>query len=201
MYLEKNITKEGNPILREKCKEVAIPLSVTDLEILRQLHEYEVISQVDELVKKYKIRPGVGIAAPQVGVNKRMFAIECDDFLNENKHYSFCVINPKIIGKSVEQTYLPQGEGCLSVVRPTEGIVLRNYAIKVKTYLYDFSTNKMSFKTFELRGYPAIVFQHEYDHLDGVLFTDKLTTEDKTKDNDKIFPLYTINEENDEESK
>ena len=199
MYLEKDITKEGNPVLRQVCEEVKLPLSEEDLKVLEGLHEYEVISQNDELVKKYGIRPGVGIAAPQVGSKKRMFAIECDDFLNNNKHYSLCVVNPKIVERSKELTYLPLGEGCLSVDRPTCGIVPRSNKIVVKTWLYDFVTKKLQFKTLRLEGYPAIVFQHEYDHLDGILFVDKITTvKELEKDKSVVsFPLYV--EEYDED--
>jgi peptide deformylase len=197
MYLEKDITKEGNPILRKICEEVKFPLSEEDLNVLKGLHEYEVISQIDELVKKFGIRPGVGIAAPQVGCDKRMFAIECDDFLNNNKHYSLCVINPQIVERSKELTYLPDGEGCLSVDRATCGIVPRPNKIVVKTWLYDFETKKLQFKTLRLEGYPAIVFQHEYDHLDGILFVDKLTTrEELEKDKSVVsFPLFEYEDE------
>ena len=201
MYLEKDITKEGTPSLREKCEKVKLPISSEDLSVLEGLHEYEVISQDDELVKKYGIRPGVGIAAPQVGVNKRMFAIEFDDFLNNNKHYSLCVVNPEIIECSKELTYLPGGEGCLSVDRPTQGIVPRPYKIVVKTWVYDFVAKKMQFKTLRLEGYPAIVFQHEYDHLDGILFVDKLTNEKELKKQNVVsFPLYTIEKDEENES-
>lgn len=196
MYLSKDIVKEGNQILRNISKEVSIPLNSEDLEILTGLHEYVVISQVDELAKKYNIRPGVGIAAPQVGFNKRMFAVEFDDFLDNNKHYSYSVVNPKIVKRSHELTYLPDGEGCLSVDRATHGITPRNYSIVVKGYFYDFINKKLQFKTLELEGYPAIVFQHEYDHLDGVLFTDKIY------DNlDNAEPLYTIEQSADEDEK
>lgn len=178
MYLSKDITKEGNEILREHCKEVSIPLNSHDLEVLTGLHEYVVVSQVEELVNKFKIRPGVGIAAPQVGEATRMFAVEFDDFLDENnKHYSLSVVNPKIVAVSEDMTYLPGGEGCLSVDRETTGITPRHYAIRVKGYFYDFLNKKLQFKTIELKGYPAIVFQHEYDHLDGILFTDKMYDE------------------------
>ncbi len=196
MYLSKDIVKEGNQILRNISKEVNIPLSSDDLEILSSLHEYVVISQVDELVKKFNIRPGVGIAAPQVGFNKRMFAVEFDDFLDNNKHYSYSVVNPKIVKKSKELTYLPDGEGCLSVDRTTNGITPRNYSIVVKGYFYDFINKKLQFKTLELEGYPAIVFQHEYDHLDGVLFTDKIYDH-----LDNAEPLYTIEQSADEDEK
>ena len=194
MYLSKDIVKEGNQILKNVSSEVKLPLSDEDLNVLKGLHEYVVISQIDELVKQYKIRPGVGIAAPQIGVNKRMFAVEFNDFLDNNKHYSFSVVNPKIVSHSKEMTYLPGGEGCLSVDRVTEGLTPRYYAITVKGYFYDFIKKQLQFKTLKLEGYPAIVFQHEYDHLDGILYTDKLHKELKD-----CFPLYEYDEDEDEE--
>ena len=190
MYLAKDIVKEGNQILKNVSSEVKIPLSSEDLSVLQRLHEYVVVSQIDELVKKYNIRPGVGIAAPQIGVNKRMFAVEFNDFLDNNKHYSLSVVNPKIVSKSNVMTYLPGGEGCLSVDRPTEGLTPRHYKIIVKGYFYDFVKKQLQFKTLELEGYPAIVFQHEYDHLDGILFTDKLYDELPN-----CIPLYEIDED------
>ena len=85
MYLSKDIIKEGNQILREISSKVTLPLSMDDLNCAKQLYEYVVVSAIDELVEKYQIRPGVGIAAPQVGVNKRMFAINATDFLDEKQ--------------------------------------------------------------------------------------------------------------------
>ena len=107
MYLSKDIIMEGNPILRLKSTKVNLPLSSDDLNCAKGLYEYVIVSAVDELVEKYKIRPGVGIAAPQVGINKRMFAINCTDFLDENqKQYAYLFINPLITYKSKEMVYL-----------------------------------------------------------------------------------------------
>ena len=201
MYFEKDIVKEGADVLKQIAKPVQLPISKTDLNTLRNLHEYVVVSHIDELVAQYKIRPGVGIAAPQVGVSKRMFAIEFDDFMNDNEHYSMCVVNPVILRRSHEMTYLPGGEGCLSVDRETCGITPRNYRITVKAYLYDFTKNKMTLRTFDLEGYPAIVFQHEYDHLDGIMFVDKIYDEKKyLEENENAHPLYVIEENDDQES-
>ena len=194
MYLEKDIVKEGNELLNQKCQKVTFPLSSSDEECIRGLYEYMVVSAVDELVDKYKIRPGVGIAAPQVGVEKRMFAMNCVDFLDdEQKQYFYAFINPQIIAKSQKMTYLPGGEGCLSVDRVTQGLVTPRYvSIKVKGTVYDYNTKKLKNVTLLLSGYPAIVFQHEYDHLDGVLYTSKMfKPEQLDKD---ILPLYTVNE-------
>lgn len=196
MYLNEDIVKEGNQILRNKSAKVSLPLSNADFNCLKGLYEYVVISSMDDLVKQYGIRPGVGIAAPQVGVNKRMFAMNAVDFLDEkNTRYLYAIVNPEILQKSKELTYLPGGEGCLSVDRPTDGLVTpRHYAIIVKCCLYDFKTNKIKTVKMKLEGYPAIVFQHEYDHLDGILFTDKMYPVDKL--DPSILPLF---EETDEE--
>lgn len=193
MYFSKDIVKEGNKILKNVSSKVTLPLSSEDLTCLKGLYEYVVISAIDELVEKYKIRPGVGIAAPQVGVNKRMFAINCVDFLDEKEpRYLLAVINPTILSKSKEMVYLPGGEGCLSVDRDTKGLVTpRHYLITVKCSLYDFKTNKIRTVTLRLEGYPAIVFQHEYDHLDGILYTDKMY---KPEDID-AEPLYEVEED------
>ncbi len=197
-YFEKDIVKEGCQILREKCTKVNLPLSSDDLACIRGLYEYVLASAIDDLVKQFGIRPGVGIAAPQVGVTKRMFAMNADDFLDEKgTKYNFAVINPQIIEKSEQLTYLPGGEGCLSVDRPTPDLVTpRHYRIKVKFASLDYNTNKIKNVTMVLEGYPAIVFQHEYDHLDGIMYVDKMY---KVKDLDKnILPLYTTEDDEDE---
>ena len=199
MYLSNDIVKEGVPSLNEKCQKVNIPLTSKDIECIRGLYEYMVVSAIDELVEQYHIRPGVGIAAPQVGVNKRMFAMNCIDFLDEKqRQYFYAWINPQILEKSKEMTYLPSGEGCLSVDRDTTGLVTpRHMAIKVKGTIYDYNTGKLKNVTMQLKGYPAIVFQHEYDHLDGILYTSKMY---KISDLDKdIQPLYEIEEDEETE--
>ena len=193
MYLAKDIVKEGNQILKNVSSKVVLPLSSDDLACIKCLYEYMVVSQVDELVEKFKIRPGVGIAAPQVGVNKRMFAMNCTDFLDENqKQYFYAFINPQIIERSKEMVYLPGGEGCLSVDRETEGLLTpRHLKIKVKGAIFDYKTEKLKNVTMTLVGYPAIVFQHEYDHLDGILYTDKMYSLEEIK----AEPLFTVNED------
>lgn len=197
MYLAKDIIKEGNQILKNVSTKVNFPLSSDDLACIKGLYEYMIISGVDELVEKYKIRPGVGIAAPQVGVNKRMFAINCTDFLDEKQtKYMYAFINPVIIAKSKEMVYLPGGEGCLSVDRETEGLLTpRHLQIKIKSAIFEYNTGKIKNVTMTLFGYPAIVFQHEYDHLDGILYTDKLYKEDEID----AVPLYTVEDDDDNE--
>ena len=198
MYLDKDICKEGNPVLKIKCQDVKLPLDGSDLSCLKQLYQYLIVSENEELAKQYHIRPGVGMAAPQVGVAKRMFAMNCVDFLDEKQtKYSYCLINPKIIATTKDMVYLPGGEGCLSVTRVTDGFVVpRYYGIKFKAYMYDFNTNKVKPITKNLYGYPAIVFQHEYDHLDGILYVDKMIKEQECD----VLPLFTINEEDENDS-
>ena len=102
-----------------------------------------------------------------------MFCIRTYDY-NDRLH-SFSFVNPEIIEKSDDLIYLPDGEGCLSVPRATEGIVPRHSMIKIKTKLFDSEKKTLRSVTMQLSGYMAIIFQHEFDHLDGILFVDKLT--------------------------
>ena len=185
--------KEGNQILKNISTKVNLPLTSEDLACLKSMYEYVIVSAVDELVEKFNIRPGVGIAAPQVGVNKRMFAVNFTDFLDEKqKRYSYAFINPVITYKSKEMVYLPGGEGCLSVDRDTLGLVTpRHNKITLKSAIFDFNTNKIKNITLNLEGYPAIVIQHEYDHLDGTLYTDKMYKEDEIE----ASPLFVIDED------
>src|SRR5690606_2658289 len=117
MILMRNIIREGHPSLTTPSSNVILPLSPADIKLAKDLMEFVQNSQNDELAKKYKLRPAVGLAAPQVNKLIRMFAMHCQDF--EGNLYSYVMINPEITKHSKEETYLPTGEGCLSVDRPT----------------------------------------------------------------------------------
>ena len=179
MYTKKDLVCEGVPSLREKSAEVSLPLSQEDKNTLVEMLMYLVNSQDDKKAQELDLRPGVGLAAPQIGVNKKMFAIYADD-LDGNRNL-LLIINPKILGRSKEMVYLPGGEGCLSVNRDTEGVTPRSKAIKVDAYIYDISSDKTIHKIFNLKDYIAIVFQHEYDHLFGTLFVDKLMSVEEAR--------------------
>lgn len=170
MILMKDILKEGNPILREKCEEIVLPLSKDEEKAIQDMIEYLRNSQDEELSKKYGIRPGVGLAAPQIGINKKMLVILSYD--EEGKLHFYSMINPKLISYSEEKTYLEGGEGCLSVDRNVKGLVHRAKRVTVETYLY--TENKLLHVRLRLKGYIAVIFQHEYDHLNGILFVDRI---------------------------
>ncbi len=175
MLVYKDIVKEGDPVLRQIAKEVPVPLTEEDKETLKLMMEYVVNSQDEELSDKYSLRPGVGLAAPQIGVSKRMFVVHCYD--EDDNLISYGLANPKLISHSVEEIHLDDGEGCLSVDREVKGIVPRYARIRLKAY--DIGGNEIELK---LKGYPAIVFQHELDHLDGIMFYDRIEeTEESNK--------------------
>ena len=113
--------------------------------------------------------PGIGIAAPQVGINKNVFWVQRFD--KEGEPFEF-YINPKIIWRSA---LLRKGmEGCLSIP-DSSGEVLRNYTIQL-TY-YD---KEGEFHEEMVEGFTAVVFQHEYDHLNGILFTTRLKEQENS---------------------
>lgn len=185
MILMKDIIQEGNSILRAKSEPVKLPLSEEDRKTLISMLEYLINSNDEKISSKYGLRPGVGIAAPQIGINKRMFVIYAHDL--EGKMHILPLINPIILSHSKEMTYLPYGEGCLSVPRETHGLTPRYREIKVQTSFFDVKTGKVSERIFKLKDFLAIVFQHENDHLDGVLYVD--TMQEKLPD---LKPLYEV---------
>ena len=94
MYTYNSIVKDGNEVLRTKCVDVEVPLTYEDFEVLSKMNDYLADSYDDELCKKYGLRPGVGIAAPQVGVAKKMLVIMAYDEKGDFHHY--VLVNPKI---------------------------------------------------------------------------------------------------------
>jgi len=179
MLLYKDIIKEDDPRLIQKSEPVSIPLSEEDISLLNNLNEYLENGYDEELIKEVDIRPGVGLASPQTGVLKRIFVLYAYD--EEGKLYHFGVVNPKIISESTELTFLSTGEGCLSVDRETEGLVHRPKRITAKFHLYDFDNKSLTEVKTKFENYISIVFQHEYDHLQGVLFVDRI---------DKFDPFF-----------
>ena len=171
------IVKDNKPSLRERCKEVEMPLKEELKATLDEMLQYLKDSQDEEFLKKHpNVRSGVGIAAPQIGLNLRMLAIYyVDEEGNEVIHQ---LVNPKIIVSSLKKCYLYSGEGCLSVDNEHHGRVYRDFRITVKA----FDCRKGEETTFKAKGYEAIVLQHEIDHLNGILFYDHIDKNNPDKE-------------------
>ena len=171
------IIKDNNPVMRKKSLPVELPLSEQDRELLNSMSEYLRLSQDEEYAKKHNIKSGVGLAAIQVNVLKRMFVVYISSG-DELIHYQ--IVNPKIIETSVKKCALSDGEGCLSVDKEHKGLVHRYNKIKIQAY------NALTDEEIELtlKGYLAVVFQHEYDHLDGLFYYDRI---DKNNPDKPLF--------------
>ncbi|MBM7645449.1 peptide deformylase [Scopulibacillus daqui] len=185
MLTMKDIVREGNPILRTVTDEVPVPPSEEDKQILFNMMQFLKDSQDPELAERYQLRPGVGLSANQLGLNKRMFTAYFND--EKGRLHKYALVNPKIISHSVSMIYLPQGEGCLSVDRSVPGFVPRYERIKVKAY--DENGKMLEIK---LKDYASIVIQHEIDHLNGMMFYDRINKENpfKLPDDVPIRSLY-----------
>lgn len=182
-----DVVREGHKSLRTVADKIELPLSDEDRKTLFSMFEYIVNSQNDELVNQYNLRPSVGIAAPQINVSKRMLAVHTLDEKGEKVH-SYMLINPQIVSHSEELTYLPTGEGCLSVDRPVEGFVPRYKRITVQAHLLK-QDGTVDHVKIRLKNYVAVVVQHEIDHLDGILFVDKIDKENPLKPIPKANPI------------
>ena len=161
------IVKDNNPIMRQKSLPVEMPLSKEDKETLDNMLEYLKMSQDEDYAAKHNIKTGIGLAAIQIGLLKRMFVVyygEGEDLVQ------YQLVNPKIIEYSLRKCALKNGEGCLSVDNDHEGYAHRYYKIKMEAY--DALTNQNIVIT--ARGFDAVVLQHEYDHLDGVFYYDRI---------------------------
>ncbi|MED5048286.1 peptide deformylase [Bacillus siamensis] len=182
MITMENIVRDGHPVLREIAEEVRLPASDEEKQQLADMIEFVKNSQNPELAEKYNLRPGVGLAAPQVNVKKRMIAVHAEDA--KGTLYSYALFNPKIVSHSVEKSYLTSGEGCLSVDEPIPGYVPRYARIRVKA-----TTLEGEQVDIRLKGFPAIVFQHEIDHLNGVMFYDHIDQENPLKEPENAIAI------------
>ena len=177
-----NILDESDKLLHQVSKDVEFPLSEEDKKRIQDMQDYLECSQIEEISQKYNLRAGMGLAYPQLGILKRIFVVvNARDDGTFEKHV---VINPKILSFSEEMIYVGEGEGCLSVNRPVEGIVPRHARITVKAY--DADGNEYQIR---VREEIAVAFQHEIDHLDGILFVDRINKEFPFKDADKMREL------------
>ena len=145
----RNVVTEGDEILRKHCKEVK--------DITPRLKE-----TMQDMLETMRESMGVGIAGPQVGVMRRIFVAQPDIGEDAKVYY---MINPVMLEMSDEKEL--GVEGCLSVPDMV-GDVERSVRIKMEAT--DLEGER---KVYEFEGFDARVMQHEYDHLDGILYTDK----------------------------
>lgn len=159
--------KTNLSLLRQKSKDIKLPLTDEDKVMINDIAEYLEKSQIEEYSEKYQIRPGMGMAFIQLGIKKRIAVIVHEETEGNFKKYVF--VNPVVISNSEEMIYASEGEGCLSVPVDVEGFVLRHARITVKAY----DEHNEEF-TLRAREELAIAIQHELDHMNGVLYYDRI---------------------------
>ena len=142
----RNVVQVGDEVLRQKC----FPVETFDEKL------WSLLDDMKETVKKEE---GAGLAAPQVGVLRRVVVVDVDDGYYE-------LVNPVMLQQKGEQT---GWEGCLSV-RGKSGVVSR--PMKVKISYQDRNGEK---HLLQAKGFFARAICHELDHLDGILYIDKAT--------------------------
>jgi len=162
-----------DPILRRKARAVTT-------------FDKKLQTVIDDMIETMRAAPGVGLAAPQVGISERLIVVEyyqnekAEEAEDETKKKVWVVLNPEIVKASEEKVM--GVEGCLSVPNLV-GEVERHAAIQVK----GLSRRGQPMRV-KAQGWLARIFQHEVDHLNGVVFTDRATrvwlpeTEEEKKD-------------------
>ena len=168
---DNTIIRDPDEILRRRASEVDLPLNDEDRKYLQQMLEYVRNTHDEQYCTEHQCRASVGIAAPQIGLSKKMLAISIED---GEDLIEFALVNPKIISNSTRLSYLEHGESCLSIVPDIEGIVPRYHKITVRAY--NLITDRL--EDIKLKGYPSIVMQHEIDHLYGKLYYDHINKDD-----------------------
>lgn len=147
----------GDPILRKKAKDF-------------DLNDKQIHSLIDDMFETMYEASGVGLAAPQIGLSKRLFVIDANPFEDEDpelKGFKKVFVNPQIVKESGEEWLF--NEGCLSIPGIRED-VSRKAIINIRYYNQDMKLVEESYM-----GLAARIIQHEYDHIEGILFTDKLS--------------------------
>ena len=155
----------GNPVLRKKCENIS--------------DNYNKLSElISNMWETMYASSGVGLAAPQIGLSIRMFIVDASPFSEDEKldkderiklsTFKKVFINPELI--PITEKLNTFNEGCLSIPDVREDVVREN-EILIKYYDENFNKHEL-----ELDGLRARVVQHEFDHIEGVLFTDKLSS-------------------------
>ena len=140
----RDIVKDGEPILRKRCREV-------------EVFDDKLAKLLDDMKETLDKADGVGLAAPQVGILKRVVIVEFEDFFLE-------MVNPVIVEQSGSQIVQ---EACLSVPNRSCDVERPNRLV------CEYQTRKGAKKKITVEDFIARIFCHEIDHLDGVLFIDR----------------------------
>ena len=167
MFEKLNILDEKDKRLRQISKDATFPLSKNDIILIEKAIQELTYSQIEKYATKYNLRPGMGLAFPQLGLDKRIIIIVHE--VEEGVFDEYVFVNPKIVSYSEEMIAADAGEGCLSVNRDVEGHVPRHARVTVEGY--DIDGNKIKVRA---REELSIAFQHEIDHLNGILFYDRI---------------------------
>ena len=173
----------GNPVLRRDCEPVT---EITD----------EIRKLTEEMIKCMYDENGIGLAAPQIGINKRIFVIDTDvedDAVQATPGEAYltpkmplALINPEIISSNASE--VPFLEGCLSIPG-VNATVYRPEVIRLKAQTIDGENIDL-----ECGGLLSRCAQHEIDHLNGVLFTDKAVESEVAESQDKLDKLKATNQ-------
>jgi peptide deformylase len=158
----RNIRELGETCLRKVCK------PVKDVNLRTKI-------LIDDMFDTMYEANGVGLAAPQVGILKRIFVIDCGD--EEGNSVPYVFINPEILDRDGTQT---DYEGCLSVPGKSGKVTRANW-VKVRAY-----NEKMEEFELEAEGLLARCILHENDHLDGVVYVDRV--EGQLYNNEDLYP-------------
>jgi len=151
------IVTYNDPVLRKKT------------ELIKDNSE-SVSELIDDMIETMYNSDGVGLAAPQIGKSLRLFVMDGDPVLEEEeeKHGILVFINPEIVDKKGKK--IPMDEGCLSIPDVREKVI-RPETIVIKYKDRDFKDQEKEFS-----GWMSRIIQHEFDHLEGILFIDYLSS-------------------------
>lgn len=168
------IISDDNPIMKQKILDLTFPLNDEDKEAISKMISYIDASYNGE-EKKFNIRPGIGIAAIQIAYPKKITYIHLND--ENDVEHKYLLANAKIIKKSVNNAYLSNGEGCLSVKKDKKGYVIRKEIVVVEA-IDIFTEKKVEIKA---TGILSMCLQHEIDHNNNLFYYDSIN---------KLDPFY-----------
>ena len=147
----------GSGVLRKECEEIG-----PDYPELGKL--------IEDMYATMYASDGVGLAAPQIGKDIRLFVVDASGFADIDptaKDFKKVFINPEIVAK--DDTLVAGGEGCLSVPEIYDDVE-RSQRITLRYYDSRFTPQEEI-----IEGFTAVIFQHEIDHLDGIVYKDRIT--------------------------